>query len=139
MSLAYMLDTNVVSEPLRPEPNKKVLAKLQRSKGQLCVSSLVWHELLFGCYRLPDSSKRSVIEQYLRNVISVSLPILPYEERAANWHAQERARLTKAGKTPSFVDGQIAAIAKVNDLILVTFNIADFQHFKDLSVQDWRA
>lgn len=47
-------------------------------------------------------------------------------------------RLEKAGSTPSFADGQIAAIARVNDCTLVTANPADFSRIKDLPLQDWR-
>jgi tRNA(fMet)-specific endonuclease VapC len=93
--------------------------------------------LWFGCQRLPDSAKRQAIEEYLTHVIGPSLPILPYDERAAEWHAVERARLTRAGKTPAFADGQIAAIARTNDLILVTFNRADYADFQDLTFEDW--
>ena len=46
--------------------------------------------------------------------------ILPYDDGAAEWHARERARLSSKGLTPSFVDGQVAAITVVNGLILVT-------------------
>ncbi|MFM6074584.1 MAG: VapC toxin family PIN domain ribonuclease, partial [Dolichospermum sp.] len=52
-------------------------------------------------------------------------------------HAQERARLSKIGKTPAFIDGQIASIAFCNDLILVTNNMADFQDFEDLIIENW--
>ncbi|MFN7854237.1 MAG: VapC toxin family PIN domain ribonuclease, partial [Dolichospermum sp.] len=55
----------------------------------------------------------------------------------AKWHAQERARLSKIGKTPAFIDGQIASIAFCNDLILVTNNVADFQDFEDLIIENW--
>ncbi|OQX23219.1 MAG: VapC toxin family PIN domain ribonuclease, partial [Desulfobacteraceae bacterium IS3] len=41
------------------------------------------------------------------------------------------------GQTPSFADGQIAAIAKVNDLILVTRNTSDFKIFADLKIENW--
>jgi tRNA(fMet)-specific endonuclease VapC len=60
-----------------------------------------------------------------------------YNEDAAKWHACERARLQLIGKTPPFVDGQIAAIACVNNLILVTRNISDFNSFSDLQIQNW--
>ena len=53
------------------------------------------------------------------------------------WHAVERARLEAAGKTTPFIDGQIAAIASVNDLVLVTANKADFRGFRGLRVQSW--
>jgi tRNA(fMet)-specific endonuclease VapC len=138
MTAKYLLDTNLVSEPLRPAPNPKILERLKRHQDQLAIASVVWHELLFGCHRLPASVKRTAIETYLFQVVASSMPILPYDAPSAGWHAVERARLARAGKTPSFADGQIAAIAKTNDLILVTLNVADYAVFDDLEVEDWR-
>ena len=137
MSVAYLLDTNVVSEPLRPYPNQHILALLEQHQEELAISSIVWHELIFGAEQLPESSKRRAIEAYLYDVVAPSLPILPYDTMAATWHATERARLTGAGKTPAFVDGQIAAVAVVNDLTLVTANMPDFTHFDGLRVENW--
>jgi tRNA(fMet)-specific endonuclease VapC len=65
------------------------------------------------------------------------MPVFDYDLKAAKWHAQERARLSKIGKTPAFIDGQIASIAFCNDLILVTNNMADFQDFEDLIIENW--
>jgi tRNA(fMet)-specific endonuclease VapC len=45
--------------------------------------------------------------------------------------------LSARGETPPFADGQIAAIARVNELTLVTFNDADFQRFRGLRVVNW--
>lgn len=70
-------------------------------------------------------------------MVSTSFPVLEYDWQAADWHALERARLVTAGRIPPFVDGQIAAIALVNDLILVTSNEADFRQFKGLRVRCW--
>lgn len=139
MTLKYLLDTNVVSEPLRPAPHPKILGHLQRHPTEMAIASVVWHELWFGCYRLPPSAKRMAIETYLNQVIAPALPILPYDQKAAEWHAAERTRLASAGKTPSFADGQIAAIAKISDLILVTLNLADYAAFEDIRLEDWRA
>lgn len=50
--------------------------------------------------------------------------------------AEERARLSKTGLTPSFADGQIAAVAAVNDLTLVT-DVADFENFDGLRIERW--
>jgi tRNA(fMet)-specific endonuclease VapC len=131
----FLLDTNVISEPLKPSPDRKVMRHLQRHHTELAISSVVWHELLMGCYRLPHSQKRLAIEKYLNEVV---LPIFPYDEQAAKWHAAERARLVGLGKTPPFVDGQIAAIAYTRNLVLVTFNTSDFSHFDGLALADWR-
>ncbi len=135
----YLLDTNIVSEPLRPAPNSKILGRLRRHQEQLATASVVWHELLFGCRRLPASERRTAIEEYLHTVVATSIEILPYDERAARWHAAERARLALAGMTPPFADGQIAAVARTNDLILVTLNLADYGGFHDLQIEDWQA
>jgi tRNA(fMet)-specific endonuclease VapC len=137
-SLGYLLDTNVVSEPLRPEPSRSVLRQLRVHEGRAAIASLAWHELWFGCMRLPASARRDAIGRYLEQVVSVSFPILGYDRDAAEWHARERARLGAAGTVPPFIDGQIAAIACVHDLVLVTANRADFRRFRGLRVEDWR-
>jgi tRNA(fMet)-specific endonuclease VapC len=70
-------------------------------------------------------------------VVLASFPILTYDEAAARWHGIERARLERLGKPSPYVDGQIAAIARVNELTLVTGNVRDFARFKGLAVADW--
>jgi tRNA(fMet)-specific endonuclease VapC len=65
------------------------------------------------------------------------LPILPYDDQAANWHAIERERLTQQGKTPPLLDAQIAAYAAVNHMTLVTRNVTDFEGFQGLLIENW--
>ncbi len=135
--MRYLLDTNVVSEPARPSPNADILRKWRDNADQLCTSAPVWNELLYGCYRLPDSKRRRRFERYVREILEPGLVILPYDARAADWHAAERARLGLEGKTPPFVDGQIAAVARTRDLVLVTGNARHFVDFEGLSIEDW--
>lgn len=137
MSLKYLLDTNVVSEPLRPRPSPGVLARLRRHEGETAIGSIVWHELQFGCARLPRSRRREAVERYLADVVWPCFPVLEYGHAAADWHARERARLEGAGRPAPFVDGQIAAIAFVNDLVLVTADTSHFRRFKGLRVERW--
>jgi tRNA(fMet)-specific endonuclease VapC len=113
------------------------LRRLAKHEGETAIASIVWHELLFGCVRLPKSRRRDAIERYLDDVVLASFPILDYDRAAAEWHARERVRLGTAGKTPPFIDGQIAAIAGVNELVLVTVNRVDFREFKGLRVESW--
>jgi tRNA(fMet)-specific endonuclease VapC len=135
--MKYLLDTNIISESVKTLPNKSVLKKLEQHQYEIATAAPVWHELQFGCLRLPASRKREIIQSFLTDVLSPGMVILPYDEKAASWHAKERARLSVLGKTPSFVDGQIAAIARVNSLILVTRNTSDFNHFSELKIQNW--
>ena len=86
----------------------------------------------------PEHAKRrEAIERYIEDVVLESFPILEYDWKATDWQARERARLATAGRTPSFVDGQIAAVAYTNGLILVTSNTRDVRCFKELKVQSW--
>ena len=135
--MQFLLDTSVVSEPLRPQPALGVLRALREHDGDASIPAPVWHELRFGAARLPPSRRRDAIEHFLESVVLASFPVLDYDREAADWHARERARLSTAGRTPPFVDGQIAAIAYVNDLVLVTANVSDFENFRGLRVQNW--
>ena len=138
MTVQFLLDTNILSEPLQPRPNPTIMAQLQQWRHAIAIPAVVWHELWFGCYRLPPSARRTVIEQYLTGVVAGRLPILPYDQRAADWHASERARLSALGMTPPYADGMIAAIAMMNDLTLVTFNLGDYRAFDGLRITDWQ-
>jgi len=136
MSFQYLLDTNTLSEPARLIPNVNVLHKLEVCQSEIVTASIVVHELMYGCLRLPESRKREVLWNYIQESV-LSLPVFNYDRDAAEWHARERVRLTKIGKTPAFADGQIASIAHVNNLILVTNNVADFQFFDGLRIENW--
>ena len=135
--MKYLLDTNVLSESVKTCPQKAVLNSIERHQDEIVTAAPVWHELVFSCRRLPVSRKREILNNYLNQVIKPNMIILPYDERAAEWHAIERARLSSAGHAPIFLDGQIASIAKVNGLILVTRNIADFKKFSQLKLENW--
>ena len=135
--MIYLVDTNIVSEIMRPQPHNKVMAQWHQHYSQIAIAAITWHELLTGVYRLPPSKRRSAFEQFLFEHLALTIPILPYDEEAASWHAGERSRLTKAGRTPSFADGQIAAIAVSNGLTLITRNVEDFIGFKQLTLENW--
>ena len=139
MSLKYLLDTNIISVPTKANPNERVMERLQEHKQAIATATVVWHELLYGCRLLPPSKRRRSIEAYLDEVVLPSIPLLPYDAVAARWHAADRARLEKLGQMPPFVNAQIAAIAVVNGLTLVTNNVSDYANFQDLMVVDWSA
>ena len=135
--MRYLLDTNVVSNPVSRRPSVRTLRMLESHGAACAVPAPVWHELLFGCERLPRGKRRLEIEEYFRTVVAPAYPVFSYDESAAAIHAAERARLEAAGRAMPFVDGQIAAIAVANDLVLVTENARDFRGFRGLEIEDW--
>ncbi len=88
-------------------------------------------------HRLPSSNRRRQIEHYLMKRVKGVIPILPFDTKAAEWQARDRARLEGVGRTPQYEDSQIAAIAVVNGLTLVTRNTGDFAGFAELNVENW--
>lgn len=139
MTLRFLLDTSVVSAPVSKSPPPRVIKRLEEHGHESAIAAPVWHELTYGCHRLPRGKRRDAIDTYLHEVVKASFPILGYDEAAATWHGHERARLEGLGKSAPFTDGLIAAIARVNGLTLVTFNVKDFARFKDLNVTSWTA
>ena len=136
--LNYLLDSNILSEPTRRHPDGEVRSRLQAYRHEICTAAPILHELRYGVARMSDGARKRQLLRYLGRVL-LPLMVLPYDGKAALWHAEERARLTAQGRMPSYVDGQIAAIAKINDLTLVTRNTSDFVHFADLRVENWFA
>ena len=136
MSLIYLLDTNTISEPTREYPNQHVVEKIQRYDSQIALASIVIYELVRGIHLLPESKKRLKFLDYFESVL-VKFPVLLYTEKSAIWHGKEAARLQGIGKSPPFIDAQIAAVAVTNNLILVTRNTADFKNFADLQLENW--
>ncbi len=135
----YILDTNIISEPARSEPSSRVMQQLQRYGHEAAITSITWHELLYGLERMPEGRKRTYLAEFIVQVVRPAFPILPYEESAAQWHARERARLESIGRTTGFADGQIASIAVTTNLILVTRNLKDFDGFEELQLENWFA
>jgi tRNA(fMet)-specific endonuclease VapC len=137
VTLRYLLDTTIVSSPVSKIPNRQVVAHLDEHGHECAIAAPVWHELTYGCRRLPKGRRRTALETYLRDVVHAAFPILPYDDVAATWHGRERARLERLGWPAPYVDGQVAAIAHVNGLVLITINVKDFARFKDLQVANW--
>lgn len=133
----FLLDTSTVSAVVWKIPDRAVLTRLTEHGGECAICAPVWHELQFGVQRLPRGERRIALERFLEEVVRATLPVLPYDERAAEWHGAERARLERSGKKPPFVDGQIAAVAVTSGIPLITANPGDFKSFKGLVVQNW--
>lgn len=133
---SWLLDTNILSEALRPAPDSGVMANLARYESELAIAAPVLHELRYGWLRLPDGQRKDAIGRYVQEVVS-SLPVISYDTSAARIHAELRSSRERSGNTLPFVDGQIAAIAIAHGLTLVTRNLKDFAALPGLRLDNW--
>jgi tRNA(fMet)-specific endonuclease VapC len=133
----FLLDTNVFSELSKEEPNRRVLSRFQQYRLVVASCAPVLHELQFGVLRLPAGERRERLWSYVNGFLEEGIETLPYDRKAAEIHARERARSTAKGIIWPVVDGQIAAIAVANDAALVTRNGSDFRRFPGLRLADW--
>lgn len=139
MMLKYLLDTNIISEVVKREPSLAVMTRLDEHQQACAIGSPGWQELLLGLYRMPPGARRQTVEFYYQDVVRATFPILGYDQSAAEWHAAEVARLLSIGRPATLLDGQLAAVAATNNLILVMRNVKDFSFYNGLIVEDWFA
>jgi predicted nucleic acid-binding protein len=124
-----VLDTNVVSEPLRPMPDPAVLAWLDRQQAAtLYLTTVNVAELLAGVEALLAGKRRASLEAAIGAQV---LPlfdgrILPFDTLAARAFARVHATTQAAGHSIGFADCAIAAIAAANGFAVATRNVRDF-------------
>ena len=124
-----VLDTNVVSEPMKPIANPTVRAWLDRQVAEsLFLTATSLSELLVGIEILPHSKRKQGLDTAL-NELLVTLfgsRILSFDRRAAMAYAPLVGRARSAGRFISVADGQIAAIASVHGFTVATRDTAPF-------------
>ena len=136
----YLLDTNIVSEIMRLQPDSKVVGKLLQYENLCAISSTTWNELLFGVNRLPAGKKRDYYFDCIVEDIQSKFEIIPYDNHSAWIQADIRSRLQEIGRPVDFPDTQIASIAVSNNMILVTRNTKRFEPIQKVSplmMENW--
>jgi predicted nucleic acid-binding protein len=125
-----LLDTNVISEPLRPQPESAVLDWLNAQEPEtLYLSTVSVAELLAGIERLPAGKRRSALKHALDQQIMPLFEdrVLAFDRPAAVAFAQVNASAQATGNTIGFADCAIAAIAAAHGFIVATRNVRDFK------------
>lgn len=135
--MIYLLDTNLLGEPLRAEPNARVVSLMLQRQLQSAIAATAWEEFCFGIGIMPSGSRRRALGQYRDDLLAWNIPILPFDQAAADWLSQERARLAIKGITVPYQDATIAAVAVTRGLILVTRNTRDYKPYKGLKMENW--
>lgn len=124
-----LLDTNVISEPLRATGNTNVLAWIDgQSIETLYLSTISLAELRFGVAALPQGKRRQALHDglELRILPLFSERVLSFDEPASKSYAVLRARAKAQGKAIAPVDGYVAAIAATHGLTVATRDVAPF-------------
>lgn len=136
----YLLDTNIVSEIIKPEPDLNVIKKIAEHNSDCAICSPVWQELLFRLYRMPESINKKYLGKFIKEDVHENFKIKNFTEKAADIQAQLRIKLEQLGKPTQKEDSMIAAIALANHMVLVTRNTKHFaaiQQVSALTVENW--
>jgi predicted nucleic acid-binding protein len=122
--VAYLFDTDALSEPLRRRPARQYIKWLETiPKADQFTSAVTIGELYKGAFRVPDAAR------HLRNIETRVLPavtVLPYDLAVARVYGEIEAALARSGRRLADADLQIAATAIYHSLDLVTGNLRHF-------------
>lgn len=137
--MKYLLDSNIVSEPVKAKPNSAVVSWLDSYELECAVSTITLAELRYGIERLPEGKRRRQLERdfaFLRQ--DLGRRVIAFDEaEAAEW-GRYAARLERelgrdAQRKVGIKDSQIAATALAHRLIVVTRNTDHFPQVDTLN------
>jgi tRNA(fMet)-specific endonuclease VapC len=130
--MRYLLDTNVCVMYLNGRSALVRSRILSTPTEEIAVCSVVKAELFYGAMRSNKPTQTLERQQLLRRFVS-----LPFGDKAAIVYSRIRARLASARTLIGTYDLQIAAIALVNNLTIVTHNTREFERVEGLRIEDW--
>ncbi|MDN7911641.1 type II toxin-antitoxin system VapC family toxin [Burkholderia cepacia] len=135
-----LVDTNVISEPLRREPNAAVIEWLDAQNVEtLFLAAISLAEIRLGVAVLPEGRRREWLHQSIEQRV---LPlfrgrILPFDDAASKAYASLRARARAAGVAIAPSDGFIACTAEANGLIVATRDVTPFEAMGIRVIDPW--
>lgn len=125
-----VVDTNVVSELMKSEPNQSVRRwTLARAGTDLYTNAITLAEVLYGIERLPSGRRKELLRSTATDVFATfAHKVLPFDAKAAAHYSQIVDARDRLGLPIDGFDAQIAAICLTNDCALATRNTKDFEH-----------
>ena len=137
-----ILDTNVVSELMKPQPDEAVVAWLAaQSRRELSTTTITKAEILYGVARLPDGRRKTALAADADRMFRDDFAgrILAFDDASTPRYAEVMITRRRAGKPMTTLDAQIAAIALANGAAVATRNIDDFDGCGVTLVNPWAA
>lgn len=135
-----ILDTNIISELWKIEPNPNVLAWIDAQAVEtLYLSAITVAELRYGLATMPEGKRRSIYQQRLEHEVLPAFAgrVLPFDLEATQAYSELMARAKARGKTISQADGYIAATAGIHGLIVATRDTSPFQAAEVMTINPW--
>jgi len=135
-----VLDTNVVSELMRPTPSDQVVSwNRSQPAGELFTTAITAAEIFYGIERLPAGKRRVSLEVAAEGIFKDRFVgrVVGFDSYAARVFATIAARRRAIGKPISQSDAQIAAIVQVCGATLATRNLADFESCEIRLINPW--
>ena len=136
----YLLDTNVLSELVRENPHPNVMTFIHETdEDRFFLSVMSWAEIRRGIALLPEGRKRERLAQWLNEDLRERFAgrLLPIDLTIADRWGQLMANAKSRGRSPSVVDGLLAATAWVHNLQIVTRNEKDFSDLEVRLFNPW--
>lgn len=135
-----VLDTNVVSEAMKPEPNLSVHSWLNdQAVETLYLSSVTLAELLFGIAALPAGKRKEMLEQAINGLMSLFRDrVLPFDIDAARYYAELAVTAKSGGRGFPTPDGYIAAIAASRGFIVASRDTAPYEAASISVINPWK-
>ncbi len=136
-----VLDTNVISELMRPAPSKTVLDWLRRQNTRdLFTTTVSEAEIFYGIETAPFGRRRQELLRQAEAILGdFENRVLPFDRLAARVYASVASARKSMGRPAKIMDTQIAAICLCNEALLVTRNVADFEGCGVRLVNPWDA
>jgi toxin FitB len=135
-----VLDTNVVSELMRPAPAERVVTWVNQQLATSChITAITLAELLYGVVRLVDGRRKAELADLIEAMVADDFEhrVLAFDETAAAHYADIVTQRERAGKPISAADAQIAATCRSHGADLATRNVADFVDTGITIVNPW--
>ncbi|EZP81802.1 Ribonuclease VapC [Novosphingobium resinovorum] len=135
-----VLDTNVISELMRREPDAAVIAWMgEQPMAGVFTTTLTQAEIFYGLALLPEGRRRDALVAAAQPMFDVDLAgrVLPFDTDAANAYPDIAVGRRKSGQPISQIDAQIAAIVRSRGARLATRNVADFADCGITVVNPW--
>jgi predicted nucleic acid-binding protein len=122
-----LLDTNVLSELVKPRPDPRVVIWTRHSAAALAISTIAVAEMAFGIEKLAEGRRREDLLAGLHRLVTEFADrLFDFNVKAAWAYGRILATARKEGRPMSVPDAAIAAIAAANDCALATRNVEDF-------------